>query len=107
MPLYFDQVFAPDAHESGSFIIGEGNFDRARERVMLKRGSGRLAFDTVLGMIAASGLFVPSPASVGSADDGSEIAVAILFEDVDASGADDVPPGGVARVLGLCRGAFL
>jgi len=103
MPLYFGAVFAADPHDSGSFIISEANFYRPRDTVMLQGGCGQLAFGTVLGRITATGLYVPAPAA---ATDGSDTAIAILFEDTDASGPDNVPAGVVARDADVYAGAL-
>ncbi len=103
MPLYFGAVFEADPHQSGSYLNSEANDFRSRDRVMLAAGCGQLSFGTVLGRITASGLYVPSP---DSADDGSEIACAILFEDTDASGQNNVTVGVHIRECEVYIGAL-
>lgn len=55
--------------------------------VKIKSGVGVLAIGTVLGRITSSGLY---KAYSASNSDGSEVAVAILGEKVDASGSNDI-----------------
>lgn len=55
--------------------------------VKIKSGVGVLAIGTVLGRITSSGLY---KAYSSSNTDGSEVAVAILGEKVDASGSNDI-----------------
>jgi hypothetical protein len=99
-----DQSFVlADAHESGSFIITEANFWRSRGAVLLAAGCGQLKFGTVLGNIASTNLWVPSPVF---AYDGSHIAAAILWEDTDASGPSNVIAGAVMRNADVYAGAL-
>ena len=81
---------------AGGFIQSEANYARARESVTIAGGTGGagvLYAGTVLGKLTSGGKYVPSPAT-GS--DGSQTAVAVLFDDVDAT-ADDVVAGVLAR----------
>ena len=81
---------------AGGFIQSEANWSRSRDRVTIEGGSGgagKLVAGTVLGKITASGKYVPSP---HSASDGSQTAIAILFDDVDAT-LDDVVATVIAR----------
>ena len=78
----------------GNFILSEDDEGRlSRDNIAIASGTGALLPGTVLGKIAASGKFVPSPLA---AADGSEIAVAILVGRVDAGNAD-APAVGVMR----------
>lgn len=73
---------------AGGFIQSEANFSRSRDQVTIlggTGGAGKLIAGTVLGKLTSGGKYVPSPAS-GS--DGSETAVAILIDDVDATDGD-------------------
>ena len=81
---------------AGGFIQSEANYARARESVTISGGTGGagvLYAGTVLGKLTSGGKYVASPAT-GS--DGSQTAVAVLFDDVDAT-ADDVVAGVLAR----------
>lgn len=81
---------------AGGFIQSEANFARSRDKVTIEGssgGAGLVLAGTVLGQITSSGKYVPS-ANAGS--DGSQTAVAILFDDVDATNGDIVA-GVVAR----------
>jgi Bacteriophage lambda head decoration protein D len=73
---------------AGGFIQSEANFARSRDEVTLDGSSGGGGFmvaGTVLGMITASGKYVPSPES---ASDGAQTAVAVLIYDADATNGD-------------------
>lgn len=73
---------------AGGFIVSEANGTRSRDTVTILGGSGGAGLvkaGTVLGKITSSGKYVPSPATGA---DGSEAAVAVLFDDVDATDAD-------------------
>lgn len=73
---------------AGGFMQSEANYARARDKVTLEGGTGGagiLYAGTVLGKVTASGKYMPSPAS-GS--DGSQTAVAILWDDADATNGD-------------------
>ncbi len=75
---------------AGGFIISEANPYRTREKVTIAGGTGGAGLvyaGTVLGKLTSGGEYVPSPAS-GS--DGSQTAVAILWDDVDATNGDVV-----------------
>jgi Bacteriophage lambda head decoration protein D len=72
----------------GGFITSESNPARSRESIVVPGGTGFVRAGTVLGMITAVGKYVPSPFPVGG--DGSSLATAIAFDDIDASGTDDV-----------------
>lgn len=57
----------------------------SREAVTILSGEGVLAIGTVLGKVTASGKYV---AHVNGASDGSQTAVAVLIDAVDATSAD-------------------
>src|SRR5512134_1340472 len=68
----------------GDLLKYELNANYCRETVTLKSGTN-FALGAVLGKLAADGKYTLSPAS---AADGSETAVAVLLEAVDATAAD-------------------
>jgi hypothetical protein len=73
---------------AGGFVQSEANFARSRDKVTLEGGTGGAGVvyaGTVLGKVTSSGHYMPSPAS-GS--DGSQTAVAILWDDADATHGD-------------------
>ena len=75
---------------AGGFIQSESNWARSRDKVTIEGGSGgagKIYAGAVLGKLTASGKYVLSP-KTGS--DGSQTAVAILFDDVDATAGDVV-----------------
>ena len=77
-----------DHLRAGAFIVSEANGARSRDTVTIlggTGGAGSLLAGTVLGKLTSGGKYVPSPAT-GS--DGSETAIAVLFDDVDATDAD-------------------
>jgi len=69
---------------AGEFIISEGNGHIARKKITVLAAEVLVA-GAVLGLVTASGKYVEhDPAAV----DGSENAIAILFEAVDATAGD-------------------
>lgn len=73
---------------AGAFIVSEGNGNISRDVVTIAGGTGgagKLLAGTVIGKLTSGGEYVASPAS-GS--DGSQTAVAVLFDDVDATDGD-------------------
>jgi len=68
---------------AGEFIASEANGSRSREVVTIDTGD--LVAGQVLGVITASGKYV---AFNQDAVDGSEVAAAILYDNTDASTAD-------------------
>ncbi len=69
---------------TGEFILSEANGARSRENITLASGAGQLQPGTVLGIVAASGEYVPiDPA----ATDGRETAAGILYDHADATSA--------------------
>lgn len=82
-------VFTEGPH-AAEFILSEDNGQGSRDNVTIAGGSGGagiVAAGTVLGKLTSGGEYMPSPAT-GS--DGSQTAVAILLNDVDATDADVV-----------------
>jgi hypothetical protein len=73
---------------AGGFIQSEANYGRSRDEVPMLTGYGVLSAGTVLSM-TASGYYVPC---VASADDGSQVAVAVLYDqtDTDAEGWNQI-----------------
>lgn len=74
---------------TGGFMQSEAEFARSRDKVCISGGAGVLRIGMVLGEITATGKYVPSPAT---AIDGSQIAVAVLYDEVDATDGDVVAP---------------
>jgi hypothetical protein len=90
---------------AGGFIESEANFARSRDTVTIEGGTGgagKLLAGTVIGKITSSGKYWASPAT---GVDGSQQAIAILFDAVDAT-AGDVEATVVAREAEV-RGADL
>lgn len=73
-----------EANRTGEFLASEANGTRSREIVIIASGNSVKA-GAVLGKIAASGKYV---AVAPGASDGSEDAVAVAYDDCDASAAD-------------------
>jgi hypothetical protein len=73
---------------AGGFVQSEANFARSRDKVTLAGGTGGpgvVYAGTVLGKLTAGGEYAPSPAT-GS--DGSQTAIAILWDDADTTNGD-------------------
>lgn len=82
---------------AGGFIQSEDNWARSRDRVTIVggfTGAAKLVAGTVIGKITATGKYTIS-ANTGS--DGSQTAVAILFDDVDPTSADVLNVAVIAR----------
>ncbi|MCB1890374.1 MAG: head decoration protein [Rhodocyclaceae bacterium] len=75
---------ATEAARAGDFLIAEANGTLSRDEVTIVSGQN-LAAGTVLGKITASGKMT---AYSNVAADGSQTAVGILYDAVDASAAD-------------------
>lgn len=70
---------------AGHYLVSEANGYRSREQGYIAAGSGVVKAGAVLGRVTATGLLKPfAPA----ANDGTEQAVAILYEGCDATTAD-------------------
>ncbi|WP_019998722.1 head decoration protein [Aureimonas ureilytica] len=70
---------------AGHYLVSEAQGYRSREQAIVASGAGKLRAGTVLGRITASGKL--STFAPGAAD-GSEKAVAILWEGCDATAQD-------------------
>lgn len=73
-----------EGQHTGEFIVSEANGSRSREVVTLLAGSN-LKAGAALGKITASGKYCEyNPSN----SDGSQTAVAVLYDNVDATSAD-------------------
>ena len=73
-----------EGQHTGEFIVSEGNGSISRETITVLNGR-TLDAGAVLGQITASGKYREiDPAAIT----GAEVAVAVLFDAVDASGGD-------------------
>jgi hypothetical protein len=86
------------ANRAGGFIEYEANGFRSRETVTVDATGGALVAGSVLGKITATGAYVMHETS---AADGSETAVAVLFDGVDAVSGDAVVIARDAEVAGV------
>ncbi|WP_281978812.1 head decoration protein [Pseudorhizobium flavum] len=78
-------ILEQNLRRTAHYIVSEAHGYRSREQVVIASGSGVLEPGAVLGRVTASKKLVPfDPA----ADDGSQNAVAILYEGCDATTAD-------------------
>lgn len=73
-----------EARRTGEFLISEGNGTFSREAVTVLSGEV-LASGTVVGKVTASGKYA---AYDNTASDGTQTAAGVLYEAVDATGAD-------------------
>jgi hypothetical protein len=74
-------------------LVSESNGGRSREKIIIASGAGIVQPNTPVGKVTASGKYVPvAPA----ASDGSQTAVAVSLEYVDATSADQ-PTGALVR----------
>ncbi len=80
-------------NRSAACIIQEAPGYHSRDKIIIADGSGVVVSNSVLGMITASKEFAPLDLA---ADDGSQVAAALLFQAVDATSA-------AARGTGLVR----
>lgn len=86
MPM---QTLTDDNIQTGDYVLSEAAGMRSRDNIKIASGAGVVKPGRVLGKIAASGKFVPhDPAAA----DGSQVAVAVNYAQVDASAADVVTP---------------
>ena len=63
----------------GGYIVSEGNGYISRETVTVDATGGAMDAGTILGKITATGKYIEH---VNAAVDGSEVAVAILYDDI-------------------------
>jgi len=90
--------FKFNAQRAGCYIVsvqnhGADNTPASRKSVSIVSGVGVLSVGTVLGVRASDNVYVPVDVS---AKDGSELAVAILFDEVDTTLDVDAPSKRVA-----------
>lgn len=69
---------------AGAFLLSEGPRFYSRDEVVVASGAGNLKAGTVLAKLTSGGEYVPA---VYSAGDGSQTAIAVLYDDVDATSA--------------------
>ncbi len=74
-----------ETRHAGEFVLSEANGQRSRDAGTIAAGQGKLPPGTVLGKITASGKFARTTMA---AADGSQNAVAVLFNEIDATAAD-------------------
>lgn len=79
------QVLNENMARTGHFIVREANGYRSRHAALIAAGAGKLNAGAVLGKITASGKYAPLNPGAG---DGSETAVAVLYEGCDATDGD-------------------
>ncbi len=77
---------------AGEFIVGEATVgatgvSRSRDKITVLSGQNLVA-GAVIAVVTVSGKFVERANAADVASDGSETAVGILFEAVDATGGD-------------------
>lgn len=78
-------ILEQNLRRTAHYIVSEAHGYRSREQVVIASGSGVLEPGAVLGQATASKKYVPfDPAG----EDGSQNAVAILYEGCDATTAD-------------------
>lgn len=70
---------------TGEFIVSEGNGSISREEVIIAAAAGAMVAGTVLGKITASGKYKEYN---NANSDGTETAVAILYDNVPDSASD-------------------
>lgn len=86
--------------QTGEFIVSEANGTRARDKIVVVSGAGKLRAGTVLGRITASGKYnILAP----GASTGVEVARAVLYAAVDATSAD-TPATGLVRAAEINGG---
>lgn len=78
-------VLTQGLRNTAHYLVSEANGYRSREQVVIASGSGKLDAGSVLGQVSVSKKFKPY---TPGASDGSQNAVAILFEACDATSAD-------------------
>lgn len=88
-------VTLTEGRYAAEFIMSEAPGQQSRDNIVIASGAGVVKPGTVLGLVTASGKYVPSPAT-GS--DGSQTGVAICIYGVDATSAD-------VKVAAITRGA--
>lgn len=74
-----------EGRHAGEFLVYKEEFDYSVETLTIASGAGKLSAGTVLGRVTASGKLV---AYANGASDGSQTAVGVLWDNVDATSAD-------------------
>lgn len=74
-----------EGKHTGEYIQSEAAGGRSRDQAKIASGAGKVKASTILGKVTASGKYLPHDPAAG---DGTETAVAILYDNVDATDAD-------------------
>jgi hypothetical protein len=74
-----------EGRHPGEAILAEANFHRSRENITIASGSGVVPAGTIVGKIASSGEYAPSPNATVNGLEGAETAVAMTIHQVDAT----------------------
>ena len=69
----------------GEYLVSEANGSRSRETVTFAQGAAKVTACTVMGLVAASGKYVPF---APTANDGSQNAAGISYDNVDVTTGD-------------------
>lgn len=72
------------------FVLSEANGLLSRDTITIGAGAGKVLAGTILGKVAATGKYYPSPAAQVAGKEGAETAVAVLGYEVDATSVDVV-----------------
>jgi len=80
-----EYVFPALPQNTAGWIVSEANGYQSRSQGVVASGSGILKSGTVMGQLTANAKYVPY---APGASDGSQNAVAFLYEDTDATSAD-------------------
>lgn len=78
-------ILSEDLARTGHYLVSEANGFRSRDKITVASGAGVLKAGRVLGKITVGGKYT---SYTPGATDGSQNAVAILFEGCDATSAD-------------------
>lgn len=74
-----------EPRHSGEFLLSEAEGTRSRDNIKIASGAGKVVAGAVLGKVTASGKFLPHNPG---ASDGTQTAIAVLLDAVDATSAD-------------------
>jgi hypothetical protein len=83
------QTITDDNIHTGDYVLSEAAGTRSRDNIKIASGSGIVKPGRVLGKVTASGKFKPHDPA---ATDGSEVAAAVNYAQVDATATDVVTP---------------
>jgi hypothetical protein len=79
------EPIAQNMARTGAYLISEPAGYRGRDQASMASGAGKVQPGTVCGKVTATGKFKPlNP----TANDGTEVAAAVLFQGCDATDAD-------------------